>query len=1672
MTDKTNFAPDRVRERIEPRDEVLRDLNRGLEILKKFKPLFKSENHARVDTTIQAIETAQSKNETIKLAELLTLLPLARETIENKLRELNKADREHKLVDLYRAGLADGTVPKEFNINARGEYSSERDAARAWGDNLVHTALDIGKILKTLEKNSKKAGDRELILPPEATPVIPTPTPEAPRPAPETPRAPTRSETPAPEAREESEEHAEVAEPDTDDINPPNTPAFLIDISEIVKRLATRQAEEKLNEFLNKPIVPKKSEEEKAQITEERQKKGFFGRLFSRTKEAAKTTLEGVKNFGQKIYVRLSEKQYYNKFYQEALAEIQKNKNLMTEIEARIIRRSISKEISPDRSDRHLQVIDEVINTYKEGVSETEERGEKINDPQVNAELSVLFYRYATGELTNRKAFDEEVENKVINRFFAKDATEKKDVKFTSEEDRKKSAEGLMFANNFFEMAKTYKKYIEHKIKEAVERFGPENKEAIEGHVRALLALDIQLGLKERDIRDTRPAQVLSFFDKMIDKAQSIPVLGKALASPTAWGAGTAAAVVLAVRGGIGLPLRALAGAPGIGAIFGGVIGGARRGRDLQYDRGLELRRKALGLEPGGERSAKMREYTQSMMDIDRAIAQMQVLEKKQKSEWTETEKRFVANIYARLGLEKQTQFDLFVAQKGEADQTATRVASMNNLKIALRRLTETSKILDTAMQQLVTEEGDKILIELERVDDKFKAFRRKEIVKAGVFGAVVGCVAGAAAEAGIMAIKGEYSQSCLGRLQEYLYGHSHTGDAVVPVVLPQKTTTIIGEKIIAHQRIVDGGQLFSDKLHEVQIPGIKDVSLKIPEELSLLPDGQGAYMFVDQNGLPVMQGIEFTPQGRFTNETLSTLKQFGWGLKENVQTQEVKLTDPKAMLEYMRQNFGREGHGAVYGNRVYHGNIDVPSRQPTELDNPFFQGKYQRTGHFPYEYKADEGVAEASQKSAQEGILDKPVSSGETVRGRMFEGKELRGILTHKNGEHVFSFRKGIMDMFKHGKMNWDGSVDQKFRTIKHLIESAHGNMAKASEHFSIRFYLNSPDFIANEAFAVPLGPDGQLHIPKGSELERILFDQKTGKLLATWEVSCDVPHDDHITPHALATKRAHGAVTEILTQKTTITEELISPQAPDKIVVDYTTEPVITTITEPTPVPLPPEVPEEVPPWMIPIPFNPRKAMEGPKRSPIIMPPYGYYGTGGYGERGLTNLGWENDEQRYSNFSETVKRNPEAKLDEAKEIRAYFDRMDPKEKDFIFDMDEELDDAMSQNCRVAITVPAYKEEKHIGRTLEMFAKQKDKNGSPLNPELYEIIVFENSKKIEDKDRTEEIVRNFAASHPEMKIKYIYRQLPPDSTIGAIRKHMCDLEILRAQKRKNKTGDLILVHNDADTYGITENYVESIANLFDSHPEADAFGGRNEWPKEAFDKLPLFYAAKRFDQLLDIFFRTIQEKHPSMIGRNSGQRASNYAAVGGFNPRCTLGEDLEMQRKIQHARNWKVVEEIPNPRYGDKDKRQTLRKNRIRFLNNSYVESDPRRPIMKILKDSLGDEYGDWVQNDEVRGADWKDIIDKFPQFKDRLQFNKENLQKQLQAILNKWLAYPWVNRNQLRNFTERSFNLLGIDAELAGKNQDQIKVKSTAKLEAGMSNIRRSGSTGKHSYAIGRKA
>lgn len=124
--------------------------------------------------------------------------------------------------------------------------------------------------------------------------------------------------------------------------------------------------------------------------------------------------------------------------------------------------------------------------------------------------------------------------------------------------------------------------------------------------------------------------------------------------------------------------------------------------------------------------------------------------------------------------------------------------------------------------------------------------------------------------------------------------------------------------------------------------------------------------------------------------------------------------------------------------------------------------------------------------------------------------------------------------------------------------------------------------------------------------------------------------------------------------------------------------------------------------------------------------------------------------------------KKAPRRSVDEEKKaINAYLTNMSQYDKDLVNKQITKMK-PMHENCRVAINIPAYHEEKIIYGTLDKYTKQVSQDGKTnLDPSMYEINVIVNREENRGKDKTYEEVARFVRDNPQYNINVIEQVYP-----------------------------------------------------------------------------------------------------------------------------------------------------------------------------------------------------------------------------------------------------------------------------------------------------------------------
>ncbi len=181
----------------------------------------------------------------------------------------------------------------------------------------------------------------------------------------------------------------------------------------------------------------------------------------------------------------------------------------------------------------------------------------------------------------------------------------------------------------------------------------------------------------------------------------------------------------------------------------------------------------------------------------------------------------------------------------------------------------------------------------------------------------------------------------------------------------------------------------------------------------------------------------------------------------------------------------------------------------------------------------------------------------------------------------------------------------------------------------------------------------------------------------------------------------------------------------------------------------------------------------------------------------------------------------------------------------------------------RFSVVIPAYNEEKYIGRCLESLKRQNYKG-------FLEIIVSNNAST----DNTKEVAESYGVrvvDEPQKGISY------------ALRKGVSEA-----------TGE-ILVFTDADTE-LPVDWIEKINKKFEEDKNLYAIGGPY-----------LFYDA---DVAINFFmkqfvFRIYKKVAPTLLPCvNMAVKKEIYDLVGGFNTEINWGQDIDLSKRIrQHGK-------------------------------------------------------------------------------------------------------------------------------------------------------------------------
>ena len=534
------------------------------------------------------------------------------------------------------------------------------------------------------------------------------------------------------------------------------------------------------------------------------------------------------------------------------------------------------------------------------------------------------------------------------------------------------------------------------------------------------------------------------------------------------------------------------------------------------------------------------------------------------------------------------------------------------------------------------------------------------------------------------------------------------------------------------------------------------------------------------------------------------------------------------------------------------------------------------------------------------------------------------------------------------------------------------------------------------NNVFEVQIDEYGNAIIPKDSEAAKVFFEQANGKAVF---------------------KGKFAEVSQMMGEKTSDGREIVKVLATHvgQENVQIPIEKIVPITEFNIPPALPAALPWDLPP-IIPIPGAryPLEKATKPDIAPLpVALPYHY--SYGYYERDLIKRR-EREEFFRERFSEKLRNNPKAILSFDDEAKNYLERNKNINPHYVNEMSEtvgqiETQEKMDDKCRVAICIPAYDlgEGKVAEHALDLYRKQIE-NGS-VKSEEFEIVLFLNHPKdklakmqikdgaeervkngIPEAYDTEEVVKQYKAKYPELKIRVIKKEFDKRPPWGQIIKYNYDVALIRAIERSNpEVRDIILATNDIDVRDMTDTYIRDIIDIFDKNEKdfvknnkekIDACVGRIDYGQEVYQKWPNFFVATRFEQLLGSQLRQgygsgnnkqigkqassdylggTKEKSVRTSGDNTAMKGSIYCAIGGPNIESDCGADTELGDMINVARR---TDESKKPKV-------------IIYKNRLWRDTDPRRQIETYKEGKpVVHAWGNWAGM-TVYGKSFEEQID-----------------------------------------------------------------------------------------------
>lgn len=1158
---------------------------------------------------------------------------------------------------------------------------------------------------------------------------------------------------------------------------------------------------------------------------------------------------------------------YREKYKKEALEQIQQQNDLLA-----------NEDVGLDaRTRAQMATIDRFQSEYDESIhDEAGEQREKIaKDSPFAIEIKQLIQRYASGEITDADALQEE-RGRLLQRM--QDSGNGQLI-----------GEGAMRIDNLLAIADQVKAMVDHG-------------ESIE---RVLEGMKIYTGESRANVRSEAH---LSKIERAIDRMQRSRIGG--LVGPVALGA--AASVVIGVTN---VGRGSLLTAAGMMAVPGAVSGGfaaLRESKRVKEERALHSREMAQGktYEPGSKRRDQMEE---TRYETRSATVLTQTLNELLKDVETPTPEAVqgayatVAVIEARIRKSDKSKVDLLsysdVAsiEQERRDLDEARALAKIRLKTHLGSLPEafrtqfsvhSGQSANQALEQYIGEANKLLETDISQKDAAFAKLRRRRVLTAAAVGAGVGIASSFITQevvAGLDANRNGLVESWFGA-QSNPDGRSTilkgTADWLTGSKPPEAT-----------------GAFRHFESHAIE--GHKGV-VQLPEGYKVTAGNDGQFGIEDPEGHHIADGLSVDKAGKLTPASLDTLHNQGIGVEDHSKraTITTEKTKKVSIRDYVKHH----------------------KNETTKVTRDFW---YDNNTPKPIFEKNELGLAWGGEDGKGVGKHDdiKMSIAGMTQGG------------SYHNGESV-SWEEAAKD----GKLKVAISASRDTQTDVFMIKvNPNGGITIPEDHPARKFFT--------------IDKHGQAHF-RGGFVEAVEDRGKQGG------------SKHHISPLA------------------TITGEDRLKEVTDVVKVPSTVEVPRFTLIPPIPIENQEYDTLGVPGFVTRRPLERIRKMQTVSPQDIESFGYGYHGGKsleemrrwiGVGDRLRSRREEVRDDKKVwvEADGSPVERNVGR---ERSTLSSYLESQyasSPEYKNYVEGLASAMG-PMNDKCRVAVNIPAWLEEKNLPGLLTQYFDQKDKDGNPLDPELYEVNIIINRKEGTPGDASAQVIEKFMADYSAQhggrrpNVRYVDVEFKPENaTVGYARKVLTDAVLARSLARPNQQEPLYIESEDADLLDVDRRVISNLISKLDKNPHLDAVRGTEGRMPEILKENSLLAMRRNAWEVFLMMSRQRRYRNPAVpgwnafanriitSGWNTGYSAEAYAMIGGYEP-VRAGEDISIGERISMVRgdgsypNLETIGSVP-----------------------TRTESSPRRFINEIIKHKGAYEgFGEGPDEQTIRDMSLPDLM------------------------------------------------------------------------------------------------